>query len=613
MPSRPSSASPAAQRMQRSATPTNKRPGTPPRSSAAAKAKASPVARSSSPRGKPAPAAKPVPAAKPAPAAKPLPIGKPTPAARPTGHDAPTKKPPRAPRSASPRPADDGEAAAVARMPLALTRGAPGAAAKAYAARINKLLGGERSAAALLVDSAPASLACAIDASHDHSTLSALGIPRSVEVVEIRRPGARVASLSVAGATKVAMGDVLTLRAPPHVLAAVALIKQPKATPTLAPRHAREKLTAQIKTERALLLAAATALQAQLLPLVRRQLSVAHTRSRERAAATRLQAVRRGQLLRRSVSGLLELHRSRQKAARLRGRRLMASMLKAQHEAPLCSKACFVPPTPEQRSLSSARRAVWIAQPANAASAAQYAKLAATAKSHCGTLSRHAGAAPEARKLKHALPWAPLRLLAAPSLELTATLDKRANHSTVGVLALPSTVRVVHLRVNNRSMAAPKNGTALKATKLLDGDQLCVPAPRSLYLWVGRSCALAGAVVGCWLALSPSLLAAGWPAAHPARRGIAESLAVGCWLARRSLTLRYDGSRRACAGRYLGRRMSSRACAKSRVTAPSCCCSRPRNASPSTRRSSPPSVTRCTRRRRPSRRGSSGSCGHGSN
>ena len=103
---------------------------------------------------------------------------------------------------------------------------APGAAAKAYASRINRLLGWSRSPAALLVHSQPAELVVHIDASHDHSTLGSLAIPRGIDVLSLHRPTARHPVLDASShAVRVSLGDELTLRGLPHALASVAVAR----------------------------------------------------------------------------------------------------------------------------------------------------------------------------------------------------------------------------------------------------------------------------------------------------------------------------------------------------------------------------------------------------
>jgi len=172
--------------------------------------------------------------------------------------------------------------------------------------------------------------------------------------------------------------------------------------------------------------------------------------------------------------GLLELQRSFARAAKLRSRRLLASMLRAQHDAPICTAACFAPSSAETLVDYAEKRRVWASE--HAALAMQYARYAAMARSHTTTVNKFVAAAPESRgskTLKKVLPWSPLGVLLAPSLELTTAIDKRGNNATVGALRLPpDSLSVTRLRVNNRSVAAPKNPTSLNTTKVLGGDQL---------------------------------------------------------------------------------------------------------------------------------------------
>lgn len=343
-------------------------------------------------------------------------------------------------------------------------------AARAYAARINKIFGGSRSAAALLLNTQSVELVIEIDAAHDHSTLSALQLGRTVEVVSVRRPKAREPLLDITQTSvKVQQGDQLTLRGAAHVLAGVAIQKGGKLV--LAPRLTRAKLAPQIRGERAALLAAADALHKRLLPLMRARAAEGRARRIECNAASKLQALVRGRSVRGTHAGLIEAHRARVRAARLRSRKLLVSMLRAQHNGPICPAACFTKPTAEALEASAVSRAEWAAQPANAAKVLRFTHMASMSRSHVGALGRYMGAAPESRKLRP-LPWSALRLLQRQPVELTTTIDKRANNGTVGSLQLPRSVAVVGMRINGRQMAPPKNATQLQMQKLLDGDQL---------------------------------------------------------------------------------------------------------------------------------------------
>ena len=94
----------------------------------------------------------------------------------------------------------------------------------------------------LLFLTEPCELAITIDAAHDHTTLSALQILRLVDVVGLKRNGARRPP-DLEPSLKMQMGDELTLRALPHVLSTVAVSKGGKVV--LAPKHARDKLARQ--------------------------------------------------------------------------------------------------------------------------------------------------------------------------------------------------------------------------------------------------------------------------------------------------------------------------------------------------------------------------------
>ena len=129
------------------------------------------------------------------------------------------------------------------------------------------------------------------------------------------------------------------------MLASLAVLKQNKAT--LAPRHARERLAPVIRAERHALQTAAETLHRQVMPHMRKTAEAARARQRVRAAATALQAARRGQVLRRSIAGMRELQRSRNRAAKLRSKRVLASLLRARHEAPICTAAVFAALPPD--------------------------------------------------------------------------------------------------------------------------------------------------------------------------------------------------------------------------------------------------------------------------
>lgn len=389
-----------------------------------------------------------------------------------------------------PQPASSSSEPPIKSMQAAVAA-ARGNAARSFAARINKVFGWSRSAASLLLDGGAYDLVVHIDAAHDNSTLSALQLTRAVEVAMVRRPKAREPLLGVASSIKVQQGDELKLRGAPHVLAGIATHKNGKLV--LAPRMVRGKLGPVIRVERASLLAAAEFLHRRLLPRMRARAEEGKARRLAYRAAARLQAARRGQTLRRSHAGLLEAHRARVKAARLRSRKLLASLLRAQYQAPLCTAACFAPPTAEALEASAEARRAWVALGGAevAVAAARYSQLAGLARSHAASLNRYLGAAPEARKLLKPAAGAAtaaaagsggggsqsqarsiLGLLTCGPVELTATIDRRGNNSTVGGLLLPRSVGVVRLRINGRQLAAPKNPTALATQKILEGDQV---------------------------------------------------------------------------------------------------------------------------------------------
>ncbi len=260
---------------------------------------------------------------------------------------------------------------------------------------------------------------------------------------------------------------------------------------------AREKMARLIKSERQTLMKAAEALGTKMLPLIRQRLDATRQVRNERKAATRLQAVRRGQLLRRQAAGLLHLHRTRNRAARMRSKRLMVQMLKSQHTAPICTSACFQPPSSEELAISKARRKIWAMGPNNLV-ASELSSQAAVVRSHVNSLNKFLQASPEGQpKPKHSkgfnvsttsmgggggankantgalsTPWSALKLLMTDGVELTCMVDKRCNNTTVGSLQLPSNLTIIKMRINSRFVAAPKNSTSLHTQKLLDGDQI---------------------------------------------------------------------------------------------------------------------------------------------
>lgn len=344
---------------------------------------------------------------------------------------------------------------------------ARGAAAKSYATRINKTFGWTQSAAELLFYEKPTELVVVIDAAHDHATVSALQLSRALTLTAIRRPKARKDNVGTTASQKVEMGDELVLRGLPYHLAGVAVLKSKQLV--LAPRHARDKAAPTIRAERQSLIAAAEALQARLLPMVHVKAEANRAKKRTRDAIVRLQSVRRGQLLRRSTASLLEAHRAKKRAGKLRSRKLMASLLAACYNEPICTKACFTPTPSEEAAESVAQQSAWAR--AHPALAMRYACQTATCRTHTATFNRYLSAAPEGKRRKggEKLPLSPLSCLTTGSLELTAVIDKRGNNMTVSQLQLPKSVVVARLTVNNRSVAV-KNQTALNATKLLVND-----------------------------------------------------------------------------------------------------------------------------------------------
>ena len=344
---------------------------------------------------------------------------------------------------------------------------ARGLAAASYAIRVNKTFGWNRSPAELLYHEKPEELVVQVDAAHDHSTVSALQLSRNVTLVAVRRPKSNKTNVGTLPSTKVEMGDELVLKGLPYQLAAVAVEKSKKLV--LAPRHDRDKITKEIQRERQALICAAETLKKALVPVVRHKMESIRAKRRIHDAARRLQCVRRGQLQRRETKPMLEAHRATQRAAKLRSRRLMAALLAAVHNEPICTKACFEPTAAEDAIESLAAQRAWATS--HPGLSLRYTTQAATSKAHTASINRYLGAAPEAKKRKPALPLSPLGVLSTGALEMTATVDKRVNNMTVGQLALPKSVTVVRTTVNKRTVPV-KNQSALNAMKLLVGDAL---------------------------------------------------------------------------------------------------------------------------------------------
>ena len=344
---------------------------------------------------------------------------------------------------------------------------ARGLAAASYAIRVNKTFGWSRSPAELLYHEKPEDLVVQVDAAHDHSTVSALQLSRNITIVAVRRPKSNKSNVGTLPSTKVEMGDELVLRGLPYHLAAVAVEKSKKLV--LAPRHDRDKITKEIQRERQALICAAETLKKALVPVVRHKMESIRAKRRIHDAARRLQCVRRGQLQRRETKPMLEAHRATQRAAKLRSRRLMAALLAAVHDEPICTKACFEPTAVEEAVESLAAQRAWATS--HPGLSLRYTTQLATSKAHTASINRYLGAAPEAKKRKPALPLSPLGVLSTGALEMTATVDKRVNNMTVGQLALPKSVTVVRTTVNKRTVPV-KNQTALNAMKLLVGDAL---------------------------------------------------------------------------------------------------------------------------------------------
>ena len=196
------------------------------------------------------------------------------------------------------------------------------AIASEYAGRINKLLGWNRSVASLLFETEAAQLTVGVDATHDSSTVSAMKLPRAVELLSLRRPSAGKERGSVPPSMKLAQGDELIMRAVPHVLVQAAVLKCGKVV--LAGNYAREQMGVKVKRERQALVAAAEDLQRRLRPYALALYAAANLAAQQALAASRIQGMRLGQLARRKTTPALDVQRNYRKAGRLRAKKLVA-------------------------------------------------------------------------------------------------------------------------------------------------------------------------------------------------------------------------------------------------------------------------------------------------
>jgi len=342
--------------------------------------------------------------------------------------------------------------AAATTLPAAVS-----ATASEYAARINKLLGWNRSVASLLFETEAAQLTVGVDATHDSSTVSAMKLPRAVELLSLRRPSAGKERGSVPPSMKLAQGDELIMRAVPHVLVQAAVLKCGKVV--LAGNYAREQMGVKVKRERQALVAAAEDLQRRLRPYALALYAAANLAEQQALAASRIQGMRLGQLARRKTAPALDVQRNYRKAGRLRAKKLVAR-IRLDH-------------APVGADTSEAHVREWKTR-AQLKQSMRFAKQAATARSHAESLNSCLAAAPEARR--HRLPLSPLELLFHKDVELTTACagDKGAPPTTAATLLLPRGLMITALTTaNGKSVAA----RSVMAAKLQAGDQLTIKGP----------------------------------------------------------------------------------------------------------------------------------------
>lgn len=327
--------------------------------------------------------------------------------------------------------------------PAMLARLAPRAVACAYATRLNGLFGLRHSVLSLLFDTMPAEMAVSIDAKHDGCTISALQLPRVVEVLSLRRPSSGKVTEGKVLDIKVLPGDELRLRGPAHALATLATLKNGK--PLLDSKRAREQLSTALKTERQLLIIAAEDLQRRLLPHALRHIAKRRLNEKQRRASMKLQALRRGQLARRSTGQVDRVRQTRRKVGVMRAKRLVAA-LKALQLASGAGKGrggdgAAYKPAGEEREWKTR------AQLAHERTVMQrFAKQSALARAHTASLNKTLAAAPEATAVGSALvgklPLTPLTALFAIGLGKGGSDGRRRAGSggVTGVVELSAVV-----------------------------------------------------------------------------------------------------------------------------------------------------------------------------
>lgn len=356
--------------------------------------------------------------------------------------------------------------------------------AKSYANRINRLIGAERSLLSLLFDSDPVNIWVSIDAAHDHSTISAMQLPRSIAILAMRKPAIQSKALENPGsAQKVAQGDELLLRGSPHNLATVAKLATGgggSATPppasvgsegrgggdgmgsgagggvggaggasaaaVLMPKRERELMGAAMRREKALLNGTAERLQRSLVPHGRRRIAQAQADKRAAWAAGRLQGWWRGVLARREIYPVRRAKKASAMKSLLRARRLTTGLVKWHHELPWREQVGGLGRAARMEDAAAAPAREWRTR-AELLISRIYRKQAANARAYTNELNAHftslsgashaaaathKSAASGTSQARFCEPLSALALLFAPPIEVSAAVAKES--AVVGML-----------------------------------------------------------------------------------------------------------------------------------------------------------------------------------
>ena len=335
----------------------------------------------------------------------------------------------------------------------------PRAAAKAYQAKVNAIIGTKRSACSLLFDVTPMELPMLITPPFGGFTIKQLSLPKgTVTVVSVRRPG--VKRLMDPGASlKVQPGDELIMRGVPHALACVGEPKGGRIE--LVKSKVALAIRAKLNAERESLRLAAEELQARLRPhALRRMAADREARARDEAAV-RLQSTARGQQTRRRMAPERARKRRRTVVGQLMARRGVASLFRGRLASSVASTSFVKKKRPAGDADAPKRRSL--------VHAVQYSRQTRMALSHAEALNKLCRAAPEARSLE--LPRSVLSLLLLGPVELSAKVQSA--HVTVEELQLPPGVDVACMRMGSTAKkVVPKNKAQLDGTKLLKGDEV---------------------------------------------------------------------------------------------------------------------------------------------